>query len=199
MPSVPATDAAVRAIIGLGNPGSGYRETRHNAGFWFLEALARRHGVELRHEPRYMARACKTVLDGRDAWLLAPETYMNRSGQAVGALARFFKLPPECFLVAHDDLDLPPGTARLKRGGGHGGHNGLRSLIEHLGKDFMRLRLGIGHPGHKDDVVDYVLSRPSQEERRAIEQAIDRALDVVPELVSGELQRAMNALHAKGE
>lgn len=193
-----ATATSVRLIVGLGNPGARYQQTRHNAGFWFVDALARRHGLELRSESRYKGRACKAHLDAAEVWLLEPDTFMNHSGESVRALAGFFKIPVHGILVVHDELDLPPGTARLKRGGGHGGHNGLRSLTEHLGRDFARLRIGVGHPGHKDDVVDYVLSKPSPQDREAIEQAIEQALDCVPLLLAGELERAMHALHTQG-
>jgi PTH1 family peptidyl-tRNA hydrolase len=184
--------------VGLGNPGPQYDQTRHNAGFWFVDELARRHGSDFRRESKFQAWVCKPRIGGRDVWLLKPETYMNLSGRAVAALAGFFKIPIDSILVAHDELDLPPGTVRIKRGGGHGGHNGLRSLIEQLGSnDFLRLRLGIGHPGHKDDVVDYVLTRPSQQDRAAIEQAIEDAADVMSLLLSGERERAMHVLHSK--
>jgi len=188
--------ATVRLIVGLGNPGPKYDQTRHNAGFWFLDGLARRHGCELRPEPRFHSEAGRCLLDGHDCRLQKPTTYMNRSGRAVQALAGFFRIPREAILVVHDDLDLPPGTARLKRGGGHGGHNGLRDLIAQLGgRDFLRLRIGIGHPGHRDQVIDYVLQRPSRDDHALIDTAIDRALDVTPLVVAGEMERAMNVLH----
>lgn len=188
--------STVQLIAGLGNPGPKYDQTRHNAGFWFLDELARRHGCELRPESRFHSEAGRCLLDGHDCRLQKPTTYMNRSGHAVQALASFFRVPRQAILVVHDDLDLPPGTARLKRGGGHGGHNGLRDLIVQLGgKDFLRLRLGIGHPGHRDDVIDYVLQRPSREDRALIDHAIERAIDVMPLVVAGEMERAMNELH----
>ena len=190
------TDVAV--IVGLGNPGARYEQTRHNAGFWFVDALAREFGAELKEQSKYKGWAAKAVIDGRDLWLLKPSTFMNRSGESVAALAGFFKIPTQQILVAHDELDLAPGTVRLKRGGGHGGHNGLRSLVEHLAsREFLRLRLGIGHPGHRDDVVDYVLTRPAAEDRDAIERAVDEAVAMMPQVVSGELARAMNALHSQ--
>ncbi|ROR34808.1 aminoacyl-tRNA hydrolase [Inmirania thermothiophila] len=184
-------------VVGLGNPGPRYEDTRHNAGAWFVEALARAHGVALREEARFRARVGRGVIAGADLRLAVPTTYMNHSGEAVAALARFFRIPPEAILVAHDDLDLPPGTARLKQGGGHGGHNGLRDIIARLGSPaFRRLRLGIGHPGHRDEVVAYVLRRPPPEERRAIEEAVARALEVFPLVAEGALGRAMSRLHA---
>ncbi len=186
----------IQAIVGLGNPGPQYDQTRHNAGSWFLRRVAEAYGAALRPEAKFHGLLGKALIDGRSVWLLEPTTYMNRSGEAVAALARFYKIPPAAILVAHDELDLPPGVARLKLGGGHGGHNGLRDIIARLGsRDFPRLRIGIGHPGHKDQVTAYVLSRPRPEERAAIEAAIDRALAVLPQVVAGELQAAMNELH----
>ncbi len=187
----------IRLIVGLGNPGPEYDQTRHNAGFWFVERLAAREGVAFRKESRFLAEACRLRLEGRDLWLLKPQTFMNRSGQSVRQFVDYYHVPPEAVLVAHDELDLPPGTVRLKHGGGHGGHNGLRDLIRHIGADFWRLRLGIGHPGHKDQVVDFVLHRPSGEEQRSIDEAIDEALAVLPMIVRGDMQQAMNRLHGK--
>ncbi len=189
--------ASIQLIVGLGNPGPDYDRTRHNAGFWFVDALARQRGVSLRHENKFHGEAERIQLDGHECRLLKPLTYMNRSGQSVSALARFYRIPPESILVVHDELDLPVGTARLKTGGGHGGHNGLRDIISALGGNgFMRLRLGVGHPGHKDQVVDYVLKKPSREDERLIEESIDDALGVVPQLLAGEIERAMHQLHS---
>ena len=187
----------IRLIVGLGNPGPEYDQTRHNAGFWFVERLAAREGAVFRKESRFLAEACRLRLEGRDLWLLKPQTFMNRSGQSVRQFIDYYHLLPEAVLVAHDELDLPPGTVRLKRGGGHGGHNGLRDLIRHIGADFWRLRLDIGHPGHKDQVVDFVLHRPGGEEQRSIDEAIDEALAVLPMIVRGDMQQAMNRLHGK--
>ncbi len=189
--------ASIGLIAGLGNPGADYAATRHNAGFWFVDALAAAHGASLRAEAKFHGELGRAAVGGHDVWLLKPTTFMNHSGQAVAAVARYYKLAPEQILVAHDDLDLPVGTARLKRGGGHGGHNGLRDIINHLGsRDFLRLRLGIHHPGDSKAVVDYVLGRPSAADREAIEDAIARALEVMPLVVSGDLERAMNRLHS---
>lgn len=152
-------------IVGLGNPGSKYEQTRHNAGFWFVEEIARLKGAHFRPEAKFSGDVCKVVLEGRDIWLLKPNTFMNLSGQSVNKLASFYKIPKDNILVAHDELDLDPGVVRLKTGGGHGGHNGLRDIINHLGKEFQRLRIGIGHPGSRDDVVDYVLHRASKTNR----------------------------------
>jgi len=189
--------AAIQLIVGLGNPGPEYDRTRHNAGFWFVDALVRQRGDSLRHENRFHGETARIQRDGLDCRLLKPLTYMNRSGQAVSALAKFYRIPPESILVVHDELDLPPGTARLKKGGGHGGHNGLRDIISALGGNgFLRLRIGIGHPGHRDDVVEYVLRKASREDEGLIEQSIDAALDVVPLLLAGEVERAMHQLHS---
>lgn len=189
----------IQLIVGLGNPGSKYEPTRHNAGFWFVEAMVRHFGTGFKPENKFHGEACKIRLDGEEVWLLKPMTFMNKSGQAIAALANFYKIAPEAILVAHDELDLPPGEARLKKGGGHGGHNGLRDTIAQLGnnKDFQRLRIGIGHPGHSSQVTGYVLGKAPADEQRLMEQAIDRALDVMQLAVSGEMQKAMNQLHSK--
>ncbi|HHC71290.1 MAG TPA: aminoacyl-tRNA hydrolase [Thiotrichales bacterium] len=186
----------VRLVVGLGNPGPRYSGTRHNAGFWFVERLQERMGGSWRHERRFGAELCTVEGPVGRVWLLKPQAFMNHSGQAVGELARYHKLTPGEILVAHDDLDLPPGAVRLKQGGGHGGHNGLRDVERHLGsRDYRRLRIGIGHPGHRDQVVEYVLGRPSQADREAIETAIERAVEEMPLVLEGEVQRAMNRLH----
>ena len=184
-------------IVGLGNPGAEYEPTRHNAGFWFVEAIARLKGAHFRPENKFSGEVCKVNLDGRDVWLLKPDTYMNRSGQAVQKLTSFYKIPVENILVAHDEIDLDAGTTRLKSSGGHGGHNGLRDIIAHMGKDFHRLRIGVGHPGSKDKVVDFVLHRPSQEEQIAIDASMDDALRVLPLLAEGEWEKAVHRLHTK--
>ena len=192
-----AAQAPVQLVAGLGNPGPRYTETRHNAGFWFVDALARRHGGAFRPESKFAGETARIRLGDRELWLLKPQTYMNRSGRSVKLLSAFYKVPAEAILVVHDEIDLPPGDVRLKRGGGHGGHNGLRDIMSHLGGDFLRLRIGVGHPGHKDQVVDYVLQRPSRDDEAQIRQAIDRALDVMPETAAGELERAMHKLHSR--
>ncbi len=189
--------ARIALVVGLGNPGAEYAGTRHNAGFWFLDALAARLGVSLKAERRYDAELGKHGQGVDTLWLLKPMGYMNRSGEAVARLATFYKIPASAILVAHDDLDLPPGAARLKRGGGDGGHNGLRDTKARLGTaDYARLRLGIGHPGERDAVVGYVLGRPRAEERTAIEDAITAALDAFPQLLAGEWERAVQRLHS---
>lgn len=188
--------ADIQLIVGLGNPGPEYERTRHNAGFWFIDAIA--DGVPFKAESKFRGQVAKVNLGGRDVWLLKPDTYMNRSGQSVAALAHFYKIPAENILIAHDELDLDPGVVRLKQGGGHGGHNGLRDIVSHLGGNgFLRLRIGIGHPGSAREVVDYVLARPSNADRESIEDGIEAARAVLPQVLAGESQRAMNQLHSR--
>lgn len=186
----------IRLIVGLGNPGSDYEKTRHNVGFWVIDAIARTQAIEFRAEARFNGEVCRiTEADGNTCWLLKPMTFMNRSGQALAAVAYFYKIVSSEILVIHDDLDLTPGVARLKQGGGHGGHNGLRDIIQHLGNDFLRLRLGIGHPGDANAVINYVLHQPSHADATAIHRAITEAINVLPWIRGGELQKAMNQLH----
>jgi PTH1 family peptidyl-tRNA hydrolase len=188
----------IQLIVGLGNPGSEYAPTRHNAGFWFVDELAGRCQQAFRAESRLHSVVARCLLEGRECRLQKPQTFMNRSGQAVAALMQFFKIPVDAVLVVHDELDLPVGSIKLKTGGGHGGHNGLRDLIEQLGsREFHRLRVGIGHPGHKDQVVDYVLKKPSQEDRKLIDAAVYDALAVIPDLVAGHMDKAMQTLHRR--
>ena len=189
---------AIRLIVGLGNPGAQYRGTRHNAGADFVEELARQCGSSLQPESKFYGLAGRVTLSGHDLRLLIPTTFMNRSGQAVAAMAQFFKIPPGEILVAHDELDIPPGTARFKRGGGHGGHNGLRDVVPALGnnKDFHRLRIGIGHPGHASKVTGYVLGTPSQVDRSRIDACIDEAIAALPLLLDGDNTKAMTRLHS---
>jgi len=189
--------SSVQLIVGLGNPGDKYDQTRHNAGFWFVDEVARQYGVVFRPETKFLGHAARVQSNGLDLWLLKPTTFMNRSGQSIQALAKFYKIPVESILVVHDELDLEAGVAKLKVGGGHGGHNGLRDMIAAMGKTFTRLRLGIGHPGHRDMVVDYVLKAPSKPDRQLIDDAIYQASKVVPELAAGDLQKAMHQLHTK--
>jgi PTH1 family peptidyl-tRNA hydrolase len=190
--------AAIDLIVGLGNPGRDYEDTRHNAGAWLVEALARRQGCSLQLESKFFGLTGRTRVGSDEVRLLIPTTFMNRSGQAIAALAGFYKIPVESILVVHDELDLPPGVARLKRGGGHGGHNGLRDTIARLGNNanFQRLRLGIGHPGTADQVVGFVLNRPTAAERQAIDAVIDAALDALPLAVAGDSAKAMTQLHS---
>jgi len=189
--------AGIRLIVGLGNPGPDYEATRHNAGFWFLDELALEHRVEFRLEPKFHGALARIRVADRDIRLLKPTTYMNHSGRAVSAVARYFDIPPDQILIAYDELDLPPGRVKLKQGGGHAGHNGMRDSIAALGsRDFWRLRIGIGHPGDKSRVVGYVLGRPSQTDAAAIRDAVDDAARALPDLVEGRFQFAMNRLHA---
>ena len=194
MPSAP-----IRLIVGLGNPGADYELTRHNAGFWLVDQLAR---GDLRKESRFNALAAKTRIAGQEVWLLEPQTFMNRSGQSVGAIARFYKITPDEVLVVHDELDLPPGAAKLKKGGSSGGHNGLKDITAALGtQDYWRLRIGIGHPRElklQQPVVDFVLHRPRADEQTQIDQAIDKSLDIIPLLCEGRHEQAMMALHTNG-
>jgi PTH1 family peptidyl-tRNA hydrolase len=187
---------AIQLIAGLGNPGSKYEQTRHNAGFWFVDAVARRYNAVFRAENRYKSDVTRCRIDGHDCRLQKPMDFMNCSGQPVASFAAFYRIPRQAILVVHDELDLPPGTIRLKMGGGHGGHNGLRDLIPKLGgNDFMRLRIGIGHPGHRDDVTGHVLKPAPRDERATIDAAIDVALQVLPDIVAGNTDRAMKELH----
>lgn len=188
--------ADLRLIVGLGNPGAEHLRTRHNAGYWFADALARREGVRFGIDSKLRGEIAKISIEGRPVWLLKPITFMNASGDSVGAALRYLKIEPEEMLVAHDDLDLPVGTARLKFDGGHGGQNGLRDLLSKIGDGaFHRLRLGIGHPGHKDRVLGWVLGRPSGVDEAAILDAVGRSLDVLPLAVKGEFNEAMKRLH----
>ncbi len=186
-----------KLIVGLGNPGAEYERTRHNAGYWFVDELLRRHGGSWRRESRHQSELARSRIADVELWLQKPLTFMNGSGAAVASVARFHRIEPAEILVVHDEIDLPPGAARLKQGGGHGGHNGLRDVIAHLGADFWRLRLGVGHPGSKDEVIDYVLQRPRAEERSLIDAALTSALDVVPELLCAGAQKAMQTLHTR--
>lgn len=187
----------IELIVGLGNPGPDYAHTRHNAGADLVSQLAQQHGASLSENTKFWGLCGRIALDGKDIRLLIPTTYMNRSGQSVAAIAQFYKIPPEAMLVVHDELDLAPGTARFKQGGGHGGHNGLRDIVSALGKqqNFARLRVGIGHPGHASQVSNYVLKRASQEDQEKIQESIDKALQTLPVAVSGQWERAMKELH----
>ncbi|MEN8207526.1 MAG: aminoacyl-tRNA hydrolase [Pseudomonadota bacterium] len=188
--------AAIQLVVGLGNPGAKYEQTRHNAGFWFVDEVARQYNTRFKSESKYKSEVARCTIAGNDCRLQKPLDFMNRSGLPVASLAGFYQIPRSSILIVHDDLDLPPGTVKLKRGGGHGGHNGLRDLIPHLGgNDFLRLRIGIGHPGHRDDVVGYVLKNASREDRTAIDQAIDDAVKMLPDIIAGHLDKAMKALH----
>ncbi|MFO1182043.1 aminoacyl-tRNA hydrolase [Ottowia sp.] len=186
----------IKLFVGLGNPGPEYAATRHNAGFWWIDQLARRLNVSLTLERAYKGRVARASVAGQSVWLLEPQTFMNLSGQSVSALARFFKIAPDEILVAHDELDLPAGEAKLKFGGGHAGHNGLRDIHAQLGTgDYWRLRLGIGHPGARHEVVGWVLQRPPLDEQIAIEQAADRAAAAFELLAAGDMNAATQRIH----
>ncbi|MDC8011505.1 aminoacyl-tRNA hydrolase [Tahibacter soli] len=188
--------AGLRLIVGLGNPGAEYLRTRHNAGFWFIDALAQDRGARFGIETKLHSESAKVTLDGHQILLLKPTTYMNKSGIAVAAALRYYKIEPDEMLVAHDELDLPPGVARLKFDGGHGGQNGLRDIVAHLGHGkFHRLRVGIGHPGHKDRVTPWVLGRAGAQDEDAIIRAVGDALGVLPLALAGDMNEAMKRLH----
>jgi len=186
----------IQIIVGLGNPGNQYEDTRHNAGFWFVDELARQNGSAFKVDKKYHGELCQIQLGGEIIRLIKPNTFMNRSGQAVASLANFFKIPLENILVAHDELDFPVGKIRLKLGGGHGGHNGLRNIITQMGsKDFLRLRIGIDHPGSSDQVTGYVLSKPPKKERELIENTLNNAVSICELLAKGDIQNAIQTLH----
>ena len=188
----------ITLIVGLGNPGNEYEDTRHNAGFWVVDELSRSHGIRLSPDKKYSGLVGKGAINGHTCWLLKPSTFMNRSGVAVQALANFFKINVEQILVIHDELDLPAGVARYKKGGGHGGQNGLRDIISKMGnnKEFHRLRIGIGHPGDKSRVTGHVLGKPTSSELQSIQGAIDEAIRTLPDALAGDLPKAMNRLHS---
>ena len=188
----------IRLFVGLGNPGAEYEATRHNAGFWWIDALADKLGARLQPERSYHGLVARVNRPDGPVWLLEPMTYMNRSGQAVAPLARFFKIEPAQILVVHDELDIEPGQAKLKRGGSAAGHNGLKDIQAQLGtQDFWRLRLGIGHPGHRAEVVDYVLRKPSPEHRDGIHKAIEQSLGASDLLLAGQMDAALQKIHAQ--
>jgi len=187
---------AIRLVVGLGNPGKEYERTRHNAGFWLVERFASATGVTLRKDPKFKALVGRH--DAASAWLLLPQSFMNLSGQPVQMLAGFFKIKPEEILVVHDELDFPPGTARIKQGGGIAGHNGLKDISQRLAThDYWRLRLGVGKPPAGAEGADYVLQKPPAEERAAIDAAIENSIGVLPQCLSGDMQGAMNKLHTE--
>jgi PTH1 family peptidyl-tRNA hydrolase len=189
----------LKLIVGLGNPGAEYARTRHNAGFWLVDEIARRHGGTFRHEGKHQAELARVRIDGEEIWLLKPMTFMNRSGGPISSVLGFYKLTPAQMLVAHDEIDLPSGTIRLKEAGGHGGHNGLRDIIAAQGDGFWRLRIGVGHPGTKHEVVDFVLTRASAAEQYEIDEAVRMGADAVEEMLRAGAQIAMNKLHARAK
>lgn len=187
----------IQLIVGLGNPGDKYTATRHNAGFWFLDQLARRHQVNFRTETKFKAEVGAFDHCGKRVWLLKPATFMNLSGESLAPFAKYYQIAPENTLVVHDELDLPPGTARFKWAGGHGGHNGLRDIFKHFAKDFWRLRIGVGHPGNKDQVLSFVMRAPSKQEQLLIDDSLDRIMDTMADVFDGDLEAAMRSLHKK--
>ena len=187
----------LKLIVGLGNPGPKYQTTRHNAGFWFVDRLADSEHCDFARQAKFHGEVARLRSGKADCWLLKPDTFMNHSGRAVTAMLDYYGIEAAQMMIVHDEIDLEPGVVRLKQGGGHGGHNGLRDIIAATGKkDFIRLRIGVGHPGHKDDVIDYVLRRAGSSEKKAIEAGIEESLSVMPFLFNGELQKAMTALHS---
>ncbi len=188
---------ALKLIVGLGNPGPDYARTRHNAGFWLVDEIARRHGGNFRFEGKHQAELARGRVGGDEIWLVKPMTFMNRSGGPVSSVLGFYKFAPAQMLVAHDEIDLPSGTVRLKEAGGHGGHNGLRDLIAAQGDAFWRLRIGVGHPGIKKEVVDFVLTRAGADEQRTIDETIAAGADAIEEMLRAGAQIAMNKLHAR--
>jgi PTH1 family peptidyl-tRNA hydrolase len=190
---------ALKIVVGLGNPGAEYARTRHNAGFWLADELARRHGGTFRSEGKHQAELARVRIGGEEIWLVKPMTFMNRSGGPVSSVLGFYKFAPTQMLVAHDEIDLPSGTVRLKEAGGHGGHNGLRDIIAAQGDAFWRLRIGVGHPGAKNEVVDFVLTRASADEQRAIDECIVAGADAIEEMLRSGAQIAMNRLHARNK
>ncbi len=186
----------LKLVVGLGNPGREYAQTRHNAGWWYVDALARSAGAHWQQATRHQAELARASIERVPLWLAKPVTFMNRSGAAVASIAGFHRIEPQEILIVHDDIDLSPGTVRLKQGGGHGGHNGLRDVIAHLSPEFWRLRIGVGHPGHRDLVLDAVLDRPTKEEQGLLDEALARALSALPTLLGEGAQPAMQALHS---
>lgn len=186
----------ISLIVGLGNPGTEYAQTRHNAGFWFVQRLAEQYGIQLKADPKYKGISGRGNIEGQDVRLLLPTTFMNLSGQSVVPFAKFYQIAPEAILIAHDELDMNPGVIRLKIGGGHGGHNGLKDIVPHIGSNFHRLRIGIGHPGSKERVSGHVLSKAPSSEQNLMDDAIAHALFRIQLLVNGDTQQAMNQINA---
>ncbi|TCB78149.1 aminoacyl-tRNA hydrolase [Acinetobacter sp. ANC 4173] len=188
--------ANISLIVGLGNPGKEYAQTRHNAGFWFVERIAEKYGITLKADPKFFGISGRGNIEGQDVRLLLPTTFMNLSGKSVVPFCKFYQVAPEAMLIAHDELDMNPGVIRLKTGGGHGGHNGLRDIVPHLGPNFHRLRIGIGHPGSKERVSGHVLNKAPSSEQGLMDDAIDHALSRLKLLVNGDIQQAMNQINA---
>lgn len=194
-----STHSGIRLIAGLGNPDEKHLKTRHNAGFWFLDAVAKKQDVVFRYQAMFKSKVSQFIFAGKKIWLLKPITYMNESGVSLRAFTEFYKIPSQQMLIVHDEIDLPNGSAKLKWAGGHGGHNGLRSTFTHMGPDFLRLRLGVGHPGRKEDVTGYVLNKPDKQEHLEIDYAIDQAMGVLDDLFKGDTELAMKKLHTRDQ
>jgi peptidyl-tRNA hydrolase, PTH1 family len=187
----------IKLIVGLGNPGPKYSDTRHNAGFWFVDKLIAIQHSSFSVDKKFLGECARLLLEGVDVRILKPDTFMNNSGRAVKVITDYYGVDPTEVLVAHDEIDLDVGIVRIKKGGGHGGHNGLRDIIEQIGsKEFLRLRIGVGHPGHKDDVINYVLERPGKDDEKEIKESIGRAIEIMSLLFKGELNKAMTLLNA---
>jgi len=184
-------------IAGLGNPEDKHERTLHNVGFWFVDALARKYGGEFRYEKKFDANCCKVNVVGREVWLVKPQSFMNLSGGPIRSVLEYYRLDPKCLLVVHDEIDLSPGTVRLKQGGGHGGHNGIRDVMQHCGADFMRLRIGIGHPGEKSQVTGYVLKRGSPDVESAVVENVAEAMGIIPMMLEDGISAAMKQLHTR--
>ena len=191
--------STVKLIVGLGNPGSKYEETRHNAGFLLLDEIARAYGATFSPDKKFRGETARVTIANRDVRLLKPDTFMNLSGESVQPMASFYRIDIEEVLVAHDELDIPPGTVKLKRSGGHGGHNGLRDIIKHCGRDFIRVRLGIGHPGNAKQVSSFVLKRVPSSEQKLLQDSIDDVVRELPDIIAGDLEKAMKVLHTKAK
>ena len=187
----------IQLIVGLGNPGTKYTATRHNAGFWFLDLLAQQHHVSYRSESKFKCEVAAIEFENERVWLLKPNTFMNLSGESLGPFAKYYQIAPSNVLVVHDEIDLPPGTVRYKLGGGHGGHNGLRDIFKHFPKDFWRLRIGVGHPGNKEEVISFVMRAPTADEQTLVDDSINKALATIPKVLQGDMEAAMRLLHQK--
>ena len=188
---------SIQLIVGLGNPGAKYTVTRHNAGFWFVDLIAQRFHTNFRAENKFKCEIASFDFEQQRVWLLKPATYMNLSGESLGPFAKYYQIKPINTLVVHDEIDLPPGTVRYKLGGGHGGHNGLRDIFKHFSKEFWRLRIGVGHPGNKEEVISYVMRAPVGNEQSLVDNSIAKALDTVSEILRGDMEAAMRLLHQK--
>ena len=187
----------IQLIVGLGNPGPKYTVTRHNAGFWFLDLFAQQYRVSFRSESKFKCKVASIDSGQERVWLLKPDTFMNLSGESIGPFAKYYQISPTNTLVVHDEIDLPPGTVRYKLGGGHGGHNGLRDIFKHFSREFWRLRIGVGHPGNKEEVISFVMRSPAAEEQRLVDDSISKALETMQNVLEGDMEAAMRLLHQK--